>query len=536
MRIATALALVCACTVHAQPGFEKIYQSGGGPTFVELQSQNLLTLLNISSTSTACGFSVISQDGTIIHQANLNPDTTLGVWAMEPRAANEFYFTSGYYKDTCINQFGNVATRIHPMIGRIDTLGNVLSAHYYVTEGAPCNNGLGALGTTSDGSSIAWGGLGRCAALKVNASGVPQWSKRALHNGGVRFIKELSNGDLLMGLNMDTAGAVVARMDALGNILWCKSYIRPKGMVQYCHLESDDSFIITGFTDSIQSTNPFIPLPPSFQPKLFMMKLDGVGEVQWCRGYYSTPNLFMPVYSGTIVKAADDNYAVLATLGHVGYSIYHRPFLMKTDTNGDTLWTRKVGATGYNYFAGPLYAAPDGGFLVGGFIEGDLPGLNSGLPFVYKCDASGNFPCSGGSHPVQMVQLFPVDSTFTLSWVDVATTAYPAFTSQTSPGTIEVYDACEVANAFRPYPDYKRERMRVRPNPNTGRFTVQFTDPLMAESYYSVYDAMGKLLYQRPLPKGRQTEDVDLSRFGAGTYVIRFTDKEGSCYERVVVE
>ncbi|MBK6343491.1 MAG: T9SS type A sorting domain-containing protein [Flavobacteriales bacterium] len=93
-----------------------------------------------------------------------------------------------------------------------------------------------------------------------------------------------------------------------------------------------------------------------------------------------------------------------------------------------------------------------------------------------------------------------------------------------------------MANAFRPYPDYKRERMRVRPNPNTGRFTVQFTDPLMAESYYSVYDAMGKLLYQRPLPKGRQTEEVDLSRFGAGTYVIRFTDKEGSCHERVVVE
>jgi hypothetical protein len=76
----------------------------------------------------------------------------------------------------------------------------------------------------------------------------------------------------------------------------------------------------------------------------------------------------------------------------------------------------------------------------------------------------------------------------------------------------------------------------VYPNPNTGRFTVQFSDPLVAESYYSVYDAMGKLLYQRPLPKGRQTEEVDLSRFGAGTYVIRFTDKEGSCHERVVVE
>jgi len=31
-------------------------------------------------------------------------------------------------------------------------------------------------------------------------------------------------------------------------------------------------------------------------------------------------------------------------------------------------------------------------------------------------------------------------------------------------------------------------------------------------------------------------EEVDLSRFGRGTYVIKFTDPEGVCHERVVVE
>lgn len=76
----------------------------------------------------------------------------------------------------------------------------------------------------------------------------------------------------------------------------------------------------------------------------------------------------------------------------------------------------------------------------------------------------------------------------------------------------------------------------VRPNPNTGRFTVEFADPLTAESYYSVYDAMGKLLYQRPLPAGATLEEVDLGRFGKGTYVLKFTSPDGMCYERVVVE
>lgn len=50
------------------------------------------------------------------------------------------------------------------------------------------------------------------------------------------------------------------------------------------------------------------------------------------------------------------------------------------------------------------------------------------------------------------------------------------------------------------------------------------------------YDALGKLLHQRPLPPGTTIQEVDLSRFGKGTYVIKCTDPEGVSYERVVVE
>ena len=65
---------------------------------------------------------------------------------------------------------------------------------------------------------------------------------------------------------------------------------------------------------------------------------------------------------------------------------------------------------------------------------------------------------------------------------------------------------------------------------------MQFQDPLLAESYYSLFDTMGKLLLQRPLPTGATLEEVDLTRFGAGSYVINFTSPDGMCYERVVVE
>ena len=97
-----------------------------------------------------------------------------------------------------------------------------------------------------------------------------------------------------------------------------------------------------------------------------------------------------------------------------------------------------------------------------------------------------------------------------------------------------MYEACDIVTGISPL--RQQRSMRVYPNPTPGRFTVEFTDPLLAESYYSVYDAMGRLLLQRRLPTGATLEQVDLSRYGQGTYVIKVTDPEGVRYERVVVE
>lgn len=74
------------------------------------------------------------------------------------------------------------------------------------------------------------------------------------------------------------------------------------------------------------------------------------------------------------------------------------------------------------------------------------------------------------------------------------------------------------------------------PNPSSGLFIMEFSLALLRESYYSVYDATGRLLLQRPLPSGATLEEVDLSRFGRGAYVLRVTDPEGVRHKQVVVE
>ena len=385
-----------------------------------------------------------------------------------------------------------------------------------------------------DRGAVTWGRDLNFFVLKVDSSFMPVWSKKIDRHGGFQFIKELPSGDLLAGINMDTAGVVIARLDRDGNFLWCKSYIRPDGMVHDALIESDDSFIITGCTDSIASNNAIIPVPSNYQPKLFMMKLNGSGGVQWCKGFDSAPYDWYARRRSRIVRSQDGDYMVLANLGWPGYNMEYRPYLMKTDQNGDTLWTRSVGAEGYTYMTRDLLASSSGDYLISGIIYGYIPPDRSGALYVFRTDSDGRFACHEQHHPVDIVDLFPTDSTMTLSGVDTAI-ANTIVVSDSTIGPNGTFDVCLV-NTMPHYTRQYPNRPTVRPNPNTGRFTVQFEDPLLADSYYSLFDTMGKLLLQRPLPTGAIVEEVDLTRFGAGSYVIKFTSPDGVCYERVVVE
>ena len=531
---ALVMAMFVTIVAGAQPSYTKVYLAGGTAkmNLNQLPSDNLLVGL-----SWGPGVSIVDPEGNIVQSSHYWSDTILVQQSVRKYSDNEFYFVSGYHKDSCSMSGTLTIPHTYPLIGKMDSLGNVLALRYYDMDAENCWNLASDLEITNDASVITWGGGGSGIqwsffALKADSLGGVAWAHHFQQHGSFQFVKELPGGDLLAGINMDTAGVVVARMDANGSFLWCKSYVRPKGMIHDCLIESDSSFIITGITDSIGSTNGFDPLPADFQPKLFMMKLNGSGDVQWCKGYDTEPNFWYARGGSRIIRTQDGNYTVLANLGMVGYDRPFRPLLMKTNLNGDTLWTRSYGAAGYTYSTADLIEYSDGGLLYDGIVYGVLPDGWSGAPYILKVDSLGHVPCNEQRHPVVVLDLFPSDSSFTLASVDGATMTV-ASVRDTMFAPLAVYDGCVITTIIEPA---RSSNFRIYPNPNTGHFTVQFADPLMAESYYSVYDTMGRLLFQRPLPKGKETEEVDLSRYSKGTYVIKFTSPEGVCFERVVLE
>jgi len=509
--------LVPIGAIRAQSTFQRLYLSTGAYqlNLHELSSGNILTAM-----SWYPGVSLLDPDGNFIQSKCFYGDSVLTMGSIQKYADNEFYFVATYRKDSCSSLGSITVPYSRPAVGRMDSLGNITDLRYYALNAA-CANFPGDLELLQDKGMAVWGSKARLFLLRIDSLGNPRWARRFEREGTFQFVKELSGGDLLAGFDLDTVGAVVARFDPDGNFIWCKSYMRPLGRIHDVVIESGDSFVVTGYTGN----TPY---------KLFMMKLNGDGEVQWCRGYDSPPNGWGAPYRSRIRRTLDGNYVFLATLGSPTWPYYSRPFLMKTDTNGDTLWTRSVGAAEFIYYTKDLLVSSDGGFLFSGNMLGDVPQQWSGAFYILKADAEGHFSCHEQQQSVEMTDLFPTDSNLVLASVD-GSTVHPAFVNDTTFAPLSVYDACmytPVQTYSRQYPD----RPSARPNPNTGRFTVEFSDPLMAESYYSVYDAVGKLLLQRRLPVGATVEEVDLSRFGSGTYVIKFTSPDGVCHERVVVE
>jgi hypothetical protein len=215
---------------------------------------------------------------------------------------NDLYFVGGYHKDSCTTRGNLLIPYTYPVIGRMDSMGNVLDAQHYILNADNCMNTAGDLEVMSDGGVITWGTSStRFFALKAAHNGNPVWAKKFSRHGTFRFIKELPGGDLLAGFDMDTAGAALARLDVNGNFLWCRSYMRPMGRMHDAVVESDNAYIVTGFTGGV-------PL------RLFIMKLNGMGEVQWCRGYDAGQDSWYASRSSRIVSTLDNHYALLATL------------------------------------------------------------------------------------------------------------------------------------------------------------------------------------------------------------------------------
>ena len=215
--------------------------------------------------------------------------------------------------------------------------------------------------------------------VKTNSSGVAEWI-RTYGGEGYDYgscVQQTSDGGyIIVGYSDITGGAYydfyLVKTNSLGDTLWTRGYGGSNHDYGRCVQQtSDGGYIVVGTTYSFG---------PGYSG-IWLLKTDASGDTLWTRTYGDT----YYDYGWSVQQTPDGGYIVGGTgaLGTGGYDFY----LVKTDSSGDTLWTRGYGGTSDDY-GRCVQKTSDGGYIVAGYTESF--GAGDFDVYLVKTDSSGD--------------------------------------------------------------------------------------------------------------------------------------------------
>jgi hypothetical protein len=290
----------------------------------------------------------------------------------------------GYIMVGNTESFGNW---VQIYLVRTDARGDTLWTRTFGGDGLEYGN---SVHQTSDGGYIIGGwttsfGLGAQAYLiKTDSRGNALWSRTY---GGSDIddgmtVQQTSDGGYILVGGTYSYGAggkdvYLVKTDPLGQSQWSKTYGGVKDDAGlWVELASDGGFIITGFTES-------------FAPHrwVYLLKTNSEGDTVWTK----TPNPSGSYWSegDAIQQTSDSGYIMTGfcvTNSHQS-SVYDF-FLIKTDLQGDTVWTRTYDRDDFDW-PGSVRQTFDGGYIVAGMTLTYESGSGPDS-YVIKTDSEGD--------------------------------------------------------------------------------------------------------------------------------------------------
>ena len=179
------------------------------------------------------------------------------------------------------------------------------------------------------------------------------------------LILSFGNGDAYINL---------IKTDSNGDSLWTKKFwagLYPGGAGCSAQQTNDGGYVIAGYTRNSGNGDADV----------YLIKTDGNGDSLWTKTFGGSNS----DWAESVKQTTDGGYIItgFSALDTVPYDMY----LIKTDDNGDSLWTKTFGGTEYD--AGySVQQTTDGGYIICGitrsFGNGDLD------VYLIKTDGNGN--------------------------------------------------------------------------------------------------------------------------------------------------
>ena len=176
---------------------------------------------------------------------------------------------------------------------------------------------------------------------------------------GASVHQTTDGGFILTGrisLSSTDQDAFLIKTNANGDTLWTKKYgglnLENGSSVEPT---TDGGYIVTGWTSSFGAGNFDV----------YLIKTDAVGDTLWTKTYGGTQQ----DQGRSVQQTTDGGYIVSGTTRSFGLPGFNA-YLIKTNANGDTLWTKAFGGPTGQYDGHAVKQTADGGYIVGGWANG----------------------------------------------------------------------------------------------------------------------------------------------------------------------
>jgi hypothetical protein len=195
--------------------------------------------------------------------------------------------------------------------------------------------------------------------------------------GGTSVI-QTSNGDFVVIGVTDSYGSgkydiYMVRTDSSGDTIWWRAFGGTEDEEGYSIQEtSDGGFIIAGSTRSFGAGNYDI----------YLLKTNSSGNVQWSKVYGGS----YAENGNSVIQTTDGGYIVAGrtvSFGAGNSDVY----LVKTDSGGNIMWTKTFGGTATDE-AQSIQQTNDGGYIIAGSTSSS--GAGSYDVYLIKTDSGGN--------------------------------------------------------------------------------------------------------------------------------------------------
>jgi len=357
--------------------------------------------------------------------------------------------------------------------------------------------------------------------LKLNNQGDTLWLKKFTYTNqnavwGVTVLQNTDGGYSLLSNVVDSTDVnwttFLTKTDENGNELWTKKYKKDQGTSPGSFIATQESgFIIAGYTNPSINNND-----------IYLIKTDSIGDTLWTKTI-THPNgyTYLLSRSNCINETADGGYFITATVVD-SLTTFTRILIIKTDANGDTLWTKKISDIDNLWGSAGGFQSFDGGYFIGGEIVYITPDLFTNINFfVVKVSDTGdviwkkNF---GGATNEYCNYIIPAsNSGFVICGME---------TSWGDGGGVYLIKSDSIGNAqsyingiYTNY-NYKGASIRLFPNPFSDMANVTIDAAQNSEGIFYIYDAIGNCVKSIPVtsPTFELNKDNLLTGFYTGVF------------------